>query len=339
MTTALFSFVALAWVTWLFSGVFAGKQRVWLFILAILMVLTSSYALYSKLGANKEIQSLVTLHESLVDNDLRQLLDKTAEKEISIEELFSELRLRNLEENSVQGWMTFGRLLLESGQLDLAEQAFNRAATMGTREQQNKTKLEVAQNYIEKQEFSKALSKIELVLLTNPKHEGALLMKGLAAVRDNKHQIAIDAWSYLLSLRDANSDSATLIKQQIQRAQEQLKQLQNNYVEIQIDNFSNLPLHSFTKAFALVRPSTGGAPIAVKAIDVHKLTPSIKITPADLMLADADLWQPIDLYIEIRLSKTGFAKPEVGDLIGKTDVIQGLKPTQKFTLSINESVK
>ncbi len=338
MVIALFTVVALAWATWLFASVYSSKQRLLVFTSSCLLAVVSSYALYVQLGATKELQKLSRLHESLKADDLRALLEKTSNKEISIEELFSEVRLRNLEDDTSENWMTFGRLLLQSEQQELAEQAFGRAVNFGDIMQQNKSKLEVAQTYIERKNYKEALSYIELVLLKNPKHEGALLLRGMAAMRLDDYQMAIDSWNYLVSLREPSSDSANLIQQQIDLAKKKQAEAALNYISIEIDNFANVPLHSFTKAFALIRPAAGGAPIAVKALDINELTPVITMTPSNLMLKDTDFWQVIDLYMEIRLSKSGFAKSETGDLYGRTSTFNGLKAAQTYKLAIDQSV-
>ncbi|NVJ67969.1 MAG: hypothetical protein HWE16_15900 [Gammaproteobacteria bacterium] len=336
--TALFILVALAWASWLFNGAFVAKKRLLLFAGFSLASILIAYGLYAKLGSEKSIRELAELHQSLEQDDLKSLLEKTANKTISIEELFSEVRLRNLESNDKNGWMTFGRLLLQSEQKELAAQAFSRAASFGSASERNSTKLEIAQTYIENQEFKAALNQIELALLSNPRHEGALLLRGVAAMRLQDYQLAIDSWSFMLAHRSADSESAKLLQEQINLAEQKLAEQKNNYIAIEIDNFANLPLHSFTKAFALVRPVAGGAPIAVKVFDVHEFPQNLKITPENLMIATSDFWQVIDLYVEVRLSKSGLAKPEPGDIYGRSEAQLGLKPTQEFKISIDKTV-
>ncbi|WP_251359657.1 hypothetical protein [Kangiella sp. TOML190] len=338
MVMALLILVALAWAAWLFSGVFKGTSKKLLYMGFACCSVLVSYGVYHQLGANQKISNLTELHQSLAKDDLRELLEKTTQQKISIEDLFAEMRLRSMQADSQSQWMTFGRLLLQSEQVELAEQAFNRATHYGDSQIQNQTKLEVAQIYLEKQLYPKAQTKVDLVLLNNPKHEGALLLKGLVGLKQQDYQSAIDAWSFLLSRRHPNSDSAKLLQQQIDKARQQLAEAAKNFVQLEIVNFTNLPLHSFTKAFALVRPLAGGAPIAVKSVDIDDLEQSITITPDNLMLAGANFWQVTDLYIEIRLSQSGFAKPESGDLYGRTATLQGLTPSKSYQIVIDKTV-
>ncbi len=336
LATALLLLVALGWATWLFQGVFISKNAKWLFLTFGLVSIASSAGLYYHLGASQQIDALARQHQALKDKDLKALLESAANKEISIKQLFEEVRLRNeLDPKNLDSWMVFARLLLQSEQYDLADQAFERAIQLGD----NKTLLEVAQTYIDKAQYDQAAEKINRVLLHNPQHEGALLLSGINSSKLHKYAEAIDSWHYLLGLREPNSDSAKLIQQQIVVAQQKLKEQQTNFIEIHIDNFANLPLHSFTKAFAIVRPAAGGAPIAVKSFAVHELPASIKITPDDLMIKSGNLWQAIDIYMEIRLSKSGFAKSETGDLFGKTDIYSQLKAGDQFHISVDQTVK
>ena len=332
LVTSLSIIVALAWATWLFSGSFQDKHsKVW-FLVYSLVAVSVSAVLYFKLGASSDIEKLNATHAELANDDLKTLLEKTSAKEISIETLFSEVRYRNLmDKENAQNWMVFGRLLLQSEQLELAEQAFGRASQLGDEAAQQQYRLETAQSYIDKGLFDTALVQINRVLLINSQHEGALLLRGLTAYKLTDYQMAIDSWKFLLLKREPESSSALFIKEQIADAEDKLAELSDNYIEVQIENFANLPLQSFTKAFVLVRASNGGPPIAVKSFENDKLQKLTNIGSSDLMLGDSDLWQVTDIYIEIRLSKSGFAKAEPGDLYGRTAVLPSLSHQAIFS--------
>ncbi len=354
MVTGILILVALSWALWLFSNTFRSNNGRWLFISFALISVISGYGLYQYLGASKVINQLAKQHQSLKDYDLTKLAAMVGEKKLTVNQLISELRLRQeANPSDKEGWMKLGRLMLVSSNsngnnglsdeetkslIKMTSQAFDRASQIGTQQEQINNRIEVAKTYIEFNDFESALSQLNLVLLKNTNHEGALMMKGLTDSRLGNHQAAIDTWSYLLAKRESGSDSANLIDSLIAKEKANLDFLSSQYVSIHIDNFSNLDLHSFTKAFALIRPAQGGAPIAVKSYEVHKLPNSFKLTPNDLMLQSNDFWQATDLYIEVRLSQSGFAKSEIGDKYGRTKIIKGLKPEQNFHINIDKVV-
>ncbi len=314
----------------------------------------TSYGIYHQLGANKEIQALAAQHQELKSHSIEELAQMVSDKKINVNQLLHELRLRQEANPEDSGaWMKLGELLTLSAagstssqepqaetdsMRQLAKQAFNRASQIGNKEQQINTRIEVAKTYLIYREFDSALEQLNLVLLKNNTHEGALMMKGLTQSRLEKHQAAIDTWKFLASRRQQNSESAQLINNLIEKELERLKFTESQFIQITINNFANLDLQSFTKAFAIVRPVAGGAPIAVKSIDISQLEQTIKVTPENLMFSTADFWQAIDLKVEIRLSKTGLAKPEAGDLFGQISPIQGLTPTQNYSLTIDQVV-
>ena len=185
--------IAMAWATWLFSGVFS-KSKAAPFLIFCVASVAISYLLYQNLGASKEMANLTSIHQKLKDDGLKALLEKAGKEEITIEDLFSEMRLRNeLDSSNTENWMVLGRLLNQSGQIQLASQSFQRAINLGG----DKTALAVAQTYIENQQYSKAKEKIAIVLLNNPKHEGALLLNGMSSFKMNQYEDAIHSWQSL----------------------------------------------------------------------------------------------------------------------------------------------
>lgn len=336
IVTIIFLLLALSWATWLFSGAFKGKQRLLLFVFLVAVSSAASFVLYKNLGASKELKALSQLHQELKNDDLETLLEKASTKKISLNEFFSEMRLRSeLNADDKENWMLFGRLLLESEQKPLAAQAFQRAINLGD----NATLLEVAQNYIDKKDYKEAIKKVDLVLLDKPTHEGAMLMKGLASFKLENYQDAIYSWTRLLKQRPPNSDSAKIIQQQIDNAKFELDKQQNNSLEVVIENLESLNLQSFTKAFVLIRKEASGPPIAVKSVDISNLKSTVTMGPENLMLASNGFWQLVDIYIEVRLSQSGFAKAQKGDLYGKTEKIPTISPKSSFNIVLNQTVK
>ena len=341
---SVFSLIALTWAAWLFSKVFTGKSKVIAYLSMLIVVVLASAALYFDLGSYKSIKEVNQLHQELSSLDLKQLIDKADKKEITIQQMLTEIRLRSeAEPNNDRLWIQMGQILLQLGELQHAELAFNRAYGVS---KDNATRLEAARYFMDYDGANRgtdALKRAEklfgLVLLDQPSHEGALLLQGINYFKQQQYALAIEYWQRSLALREEGSQSALLIQQQIDMARQQIALQNSNHITIVVNNLSNIPLQSFTKAFVIVKPANGGIPVAVRSLALNELNEAITLGPSDVMLPEVNLWQVTDIKVEIRLSQSGFAKPEPGDLKGSTDTIHRLSPGETFHIIINETVK
>ena len=332
--------LVLVWAAWLFGQVFSGKKRIVAYIAMLLLATVSSLGLYYFYGAHQELRQTASLHQQLSGLSLKQLADKAERKDITIEQLLSELRLR-IENNpdSFEKWRELGNIFLRFGEVGRAEQAFTRAVSAKPLAE---SRLEFARNFIEHgtpDAYENAERHINLVLMKQPKHEGALLLQGINHFKQQEYQTAIYYWQQLLKLRDPNSDSYQLISEQIDAARRQLKLAELNHIAVVIENVDSLLLTRYKKAFVLVRHKDGGPPVAVRSFDVSELDQPLKLTPSNVMLPGVDLWQAEDVYIMVRLSQSGLAQPESGDQFGQTSVQNSLTPSETFHIEITDTVK
>lgn len=332
--------LVLVWAAWLFGQVFSGKYRITAYISMLLLATIATIGLYYSYGAHQELKETADMHQRLSGFSLKQLADKADQKEISIKDLLAELRLRvESEPSNFDKWRELGNIFLRFDEVGRAEQAFTRAISA---KPGSESRLEFARNFIEHgtaEAYENAERHINLVLMKEPKHEGALLLQGINYFKQREFQAAISYWQELLNLREPGSESFQLISQQIELAQRQLKLSSMNHISVTIDNLESIMLTRFKKAFVLVRSEGGGPPIAVKGLDVAELEKTVKLTPANVMLPGVTLWDAENVYLEVRFSQSGLAQPEAGDQFGKTSVQQSLTPSQSFHIEITETVE
>ncbi|HEY9030539.1 MAG TPA: hypothetical protein VIM93_04200 [Kangiella sp.] len=331
--------IVLVWAAWLFGGVFKGSNRKLLYVSMLLVSGVLSLFIYFKMGAHAELEQLSEKHQSFAELDLVQLAEKAQKKEITVLEFLTELRLRSeLDPDNKEKWLQLGQIFLRFGEVEEADQAFVRAISQ---EPGDASRLQVAQYYLETDQqaaYQRAERHINLVLMEQPNHEGALLMQGVNQFKQQKFQAAIDYWQRLLQMREPGSQSAELMQQQIARAKHKLKLQQTNNIRVFVDNLSDLPLQQFSKAFVIVRSYTGGPPVAVRSVALAQLEQGVLLTPNDVMLPDVDLWQAQDVLVEIRLSVEGIAQPGTGDIYGRTEVLANLTPGDQFHIELNQTV-
>lgn len=332
--------LALVWAAWLFNDIFTGKKRILVYLSMLLVTTALSLVAYKYLGAHKDIKATAQLHEKLKSLNLTELADKVDKQEITIQELLAELRLRvEAEPENFDKWREMGNIFLRFGETALSEQAFTRAIDI---KPEAATRLEFARYFIEqgsKEAYEFAERHINLVLMQQPQHEGALMWQGVNHFKQNEFERAIPYWQILLSLKEPGSKSAELLQQQINLAKRQLKLAQLNYVGVVVDNVDELILTRYKKAFVLIRNESGGPPIAVKSVEVSALNQPLKLSPSDVMLPNVDLWQSENIYIEVRLSQSGLAKAETGDRYGRTPIQAKLTPSETFHIEITQTVE
>lgn len=331
--------IVLTWAAWLFNGVFKGSNRKLLYVSMLLVSGCLSLFIYFKLGAHADLRQLTDKHQSFAQLSIVELAGKAQEKEITALEFLTELRLRSeLDPENKEKWLQLGQIFLRFGELDEADQAFVRAIDL---EPTDASRLQVAQYFLESDDpaaYQRADRHIGLVLMEQPNHEGALLMQGVNQFKQQNYQGAIDYWQRLLEMRDPDSQSAQLMREQIARAEHQLKLQQTNNIRVFVDNLSELPLEKFSKAFVLVRSYAGGPPVAVGSVALSELNDGVLLTPGDVMLPDVELWQAEDVIVEVRLSVEGIAQPGSGDQFGRTELLNKLTPGEQFHIEINQTV-
>ncbi len=335
----LLTLVVLVWAAWLFSGVFKGSNRKLLYVGMLLVCSFLGLFIYFNMGAHAELEQLSKKHESFAELSLVELAEKAQQQEITALEFLTELRLRSeLDPENKEKWLQLGQIFLRFGELDEADQAFIRAIDL---EPTDASRLQVAQYFLESDDpaaYKRADRHIGLVLMEQPNHEGALLMQGVNQFKQQNYQGAIDYWQRLLEMRDPESQSAQLMREQIARAEHQLKLQQTNNLRVFVDNLSELPLEKFSKAFVLVRSYAGGPPIAVRSVALSELNDGVLLTPGDVMLPDVELWQAEQVIVEVRLSVEGIAQPGSGDRFGRTELLNKLTPGEQFHIEINQTV-
>ncbi|MBD3653293.1 tetratricopeptide repeat protein [Kangiella sp.] len=335
----LLTLIVLVWAAWLFSGVFKGSNRKLLYVGMLLACSFLGLFIYFNMGAHSELEQLSKKHESFAELSLVELAEKAQQQEITALEFLTELRLRSeLDPENKEKWLQLGQIFLRFGELDEADQAFVRAIDL---EPTDASRLQVAQYFLESDDpaaYQRADRHIGLVLMEQPNHEGALLMQGVNQFKQQNYQGAIDYWQRLLEMRDPESQSAQLMREQIARAEHQLKLQQTNNIRVFVDNLSELPLEKFSKAFVLVRSYAGGPPVAVRSVALSELNDGVLLTPGDVMLPDVELWQAEDVIVEVRLSVEGIAQPGSGDRFGRTELLNKLTPGEQFHIEINQTV-
>lgn len=190
----------------------------------------------------------------------------------------------------------------------------------------------------------------------DPHHQKALMLSATIAYDKQNYKEAIQIWERLQSELSADSElksyvqtalaeayavsgekpSAQLTKQSVEKQSAVQKQGISGVVRIQADLAKKLAptdtLFVFARAaqgapmpVAIVRASAKDLPFQFQLDDSHSLMPSNKLSETD------------EVIVVARISKSGDAKPQTGDLQGTSTV---MKPVgENVEIEINEVVK
>ncbi len=190
----------------------------------------------------------------------------------------------------------------------------------------------------------KPMQLIEKALQVDPDNPMALWLAGTAAYQATDFNLAIRYWDHLSSLLDPGSEDARLIQGALRDARGQLGQPQpanavprgaaasgaqtataspeasvSGIVEVDPALGGQIKLDDIVMVIA--RPPDARMPVAVMRVRASELPLKFSLTDAMAMTPDARISLLPKVVIEARVSKSGFAQPEPGDLYSEPQTV------------------
>ena len=324
-----------------------NSQRIW--IPGVIFLVLASVALYWSVGAFKEVndwqgtlQRYPEIHKKLFeDND-------ATPNEKELEDLMLGLRTHLANEpNDAQGWVLYSRLGRVFKDKELALGAIQKAIEAAP----NNAEIEL--EYIELKmkigdEYSQATaeSMLNRFLQKYPENYEGWSMYGFMALQQENFLGAIERWQKMLTLVDQKSDKASMLKNSIAYAQEQLvlqKTPETKMLTVEQSNPEKMPdtpaivglayevnialstQVSYTKNSTLFvhAQSVSGSPMPIAAIKLPIKTFPVKVTLSDAnaMVEGVKLSDHPQFIIKARISADGTVNKNTGQWSGKSDVI------------------
>jgi len=241
--------------------------------------------------------------------------------------------------NSVKGWSLLAKLYMSLGRLDAAVAAFTKANALAPNDVKIILPYAEALFYAQKQSLSgKPQILLDKVLQQNPNNAMALNLMAVDAYLHKHYARAIALWEKLLKQYPAQSESANTVREAIAKAQltagGEAKKIQLN---VQVNTHLKFAPDATLLVYAKAEP---GPPMPVAIIKRKAADLPVKVTLDDsnAMLAQVKLSRYKTIRIYARISKTGLAKPQPGDLFGKSALIDTRKQRKTITIEIHESV-
>lgn len=181
---------------------------------------------------------------------------------------------------------------------------------------------------------------LDEALAIDPNHQKTLWLIGIAELQAERYPEAVTYWQRLRALLPDGSSVAAGIDQQIAAAQARAAGTQGMPAMSPAGNAAPAPSEPAANAvsgpqilvtvaiapeledrmaasdtlFVFVRSPVGGPPLAIRRIDGPTLPASITLTQADRMLEGMQIETGADVSVGARLSKSGQAQAQPGDL-------------------------
>lgn len=335
----------------------------WFFILLLVVsVIVVSAVSYKYSGTYDLAKNQLSIIKQL-ENDPETIsrlssIVKSDRTQQPINDLYLALR-SNVEVNpkDVIAWRELALFNASYGRLTEATEAMEIALKIAPEDED--LKIAFAQILTQSKETSdifKALKIINEVLVTNPEHEGALLLLGMSYYQFGMYQKAIMTLEKLLKLYEPGSEMADLINKRLVTAQqlmagkgqETVKPTESKVVandnanldiRVVIPKAIKAKLSGNENIFIFAKAIDGPKfPVAVIKTTVNQMSTVVKLSDANAMQPQFALSKYDKVQITVRISFSGDVVAKAGDIQGVSEIIEAPYEGSTIIVTLNEEL-
>ncbi|GAA0574322.1 c-type cytochrome biogenesis protein CcmI [Halomonas salifodinae] len=225
-------------------------------------------------------------------------------------------------------WMTLYPLYRDTGQGEAAIRALERLIELEGRQVTLVAQLAQIEFFVANRSLTEEVQAlVDEVLERDPRQPTVLGMLGIAAFDRGRYEEAIDHWRRAVAGFE-DPASADALRQGIAVAQERLGASQDEIdatlaagpglnVRISLDEGLGEGLDEEAAVFVVARDVDGELPpLAVARLSVADLPATLRLSDANAMSPQARLSQVSEARLLVRVSRSGQATPQAGDLLG-----------------------
>jgi len=316
-----------------------SREGIWGIGIAFLLV--ASVAIYSQVGAFKDVNDWDNALQRYPEiyKKLFQQPDSQPNEQ-ALQDLALGLRTHlAASPNDVQGWVLYSRLGRVFKDKDMALGAMEKAWRL------TPSNNEVVLEYIELtlqigDDYEQATAQAMLMrfLQQNPTSYEGLSIYGFTALQQQDFTQAITTWEHMLTLVDENSDKASMLKQSILYAKDQLA-LQNSHkatsppmqsiepvgptYQVTININKQVDYSPNSTLFVYAQAVTGSAmPIAAIKLPIKTFPVNVVLSDANEMVKGIKLSDHKQFVIKARISADGTVNQTQGQWVGESAVIK-----------------
>lgn len=327
-----------------------GKRRpAWGAAALAAVMIAGSVGLYAWVGTPEGL-SPAPAPERTASNGEAQSMDQAVAQ--------LERRLRDDPEN-LEGWMLLGRSRMAMDETNGAIAAYRRARELAPDRPEVLVALAEAMAQANGHRLAgEAEALIDEALRHEPRHQRALWFAGIADWQSGAYEDAAGHWETLLAQLDPESEVAGTVRQQLRAARTEAGMdpgppvaaaeprpaepdgagSSSITVEVRVSEEFEGRFGAGDLVFVFARPVSGpGIPLAVKRFPAGQLPTTLTLGPDDAMRPANALTPDSEIVVGARISGTGSATPQEGDLEGQSDpVVVGDAP--KLTVTIDREI-
>jgi cytochrome c-type biogenesis protein CcmH len=292
------------------------KPAIWTAVVLAVALPLGSMGMYMWVGQPEALNPLALKAPDQVDpKDLTKMAQTLAEK------------LQDKPDN-LQGWVMLGRTYRTLENFDAALRAYDSALKLSDDDDLKLERIEVIAMQRQGQFEGEPWNVIREVLQRDPQHFGALLTAGSASYAEGKFADALKYWEQARKPLDANNPDLAGLESAIATVRERLgmppaKAAPAAASGLNVTGQVNLSASLKSKAspndvvFIYATPANGDRmPLAIFKTTVSQLPFNFTLDDSTAMAPDRKLSAAGEVMVKVRVTKSGNAMPQSGDLSG-----------------------
>ena len=292
------------------------KPAIWTAVVLAVALPLGSMGMYMWVGQPEALNPLALKTPDQVDpKDLTKMAQTLAEK------------LQDKPDN-LQGWVMLGRTYRTLENFDAALRAYDSALKLSDDDDLKLERIEVIAMQRQGQFEGEPWNVIREVLQRDPQHFGALLTAGSASYAEGKFADALKYWEQARKPLDANNPDLQGLESAIATVRERLgmppaKAAPAAASGLNVTGQVNLSASLKSKVspndvvFIYATPANGDRmPLAIFKTTVSQLPFNFTLDDSTAMAPDRKLSAAGEVMVKVRVTKSGNAMPQSGDLSG-----------------------
>jgi cytochrome c-type biogenesis protein CcmH len=259
--------------------------------------------------------------------------DQKPMSQVGVEKMVADFALKmEKDPDNLQGWAMLGRSYRILGRNEDAAKAYGRAGSFINNDPE--LLAEYADTLVANANgnFSgKPLQLINQALKLDPKNLLALWLSGTASFASGNYKVAVQTWEKLAQQLPPGSEEARAIESSIGEARSKGGLVGTNTAVVSSKGVSGkIEIVAGLKSkvnpgdivLVIARPLGERMPVAVLKAPATEFPMSFALTDALAMNPSAPISKLSEVSIEVRISKTGMARAEAGDLISAVQTVK-----------------
>jgi cytochrome c-type biogenesis protein CcmH len=300
----------------------AEKPAIWTAVVLAVALPLGSMGLYMWVGQPEALNPMAAKTPDQVDpKDLAKMAQTLADK-------------LQAKPDNLQGWVMLGRTYRALENFDAALKAYDSALKLSADDDLKLERIEIIAMQRQGQFEGEPWNVIREVLQRDPQHFGALLTAGSASYAEGKFADALKYWEQARKPLDANNPDLEGLENAIAAVRDRLgmppakSSLTASSTSVATSGLNvtgqvNLSASLKSKAspndvvFIYATPANGDRmPLAIFKTTVSQLPLNFTLDDSTAMTPDRKLSAASEVMVKVRVSKSGNAMPQSGDLSG-----------------------